>query len=534
MPNHPNRLQRVPHAPRGDAPRSFYAKQSAARHPVKMPSAYVADVAELERELLPRSFRDFVPRAFPYIEKSEQYVHGTHVDVVCEHLQACADGQIPRLIINIPPGHMKSILASVAFPAWVWSRQQARYREACNLSGPHARFIFTSYSDDFVKRDSLKTQALIESPWYQERWPLGLELANTTEFVNEKGGWRLGVGTGGGVTGKHTHWAIADDPLKAQEAHSKAAREAAVRFWQETMTTRMLPGACRIVVMQRLHQDDLTGFLVKEGGYELLMLPEAFEKKRACVTVLGLADKREKEGDLLWKERFPESAHKVRAKELGSFGNAGQLQQRPAPEEGGIVKRAVLKRWNAASLPPMFDLIWQSWDLTLKNTNDYVAGGLFGSSGPNVYLLKVTHALLSFTQMIESINLMREASAGKPPYIIIEDAAAGAPAEDTLRLDGVDGIILMRPEGSKVMRLHAIVPFLEAGNFYIPEAQSEDPADPINAYVDELTTFPNATHDDQVDMTTQAVLWWRKHRADSYTSMELPGGERESPNVFSF
>lgn len=531
MPSHPNRLQRVPGPPRGDHPKSLYSKQTSQRHPVKLAPDAVMDVTELERELLARSFRDFIPRAFPYIEPAERYVHGWHVDATAEHMQACVEGQIDRLVINIPPGHMKSIIASVAFPAWVWARQAAPYLTN-DLNGQHTRFLYTSYSDDFVARDSAKTTNLINSEWYQERWPCNLTKANTTELHNDKGGFRLGAGVMGGVTGKHVHYALADDPIKAQEAHSKAAREQAIRFWQETLTTRMLPGGVRIIVMQRLHQKDLTGFVLEESGYVHLMLPEAYEPKRSCVTVLGKVDKREEEGELLWPERFPSKEHKRRAKELGPFGFAGQLQQRPAPAEGGILKRAWWKRY-AKNERFADGFVIDSWDMTFDDESDggkhdFVVGTKFVCRGSQMQAIRQYRQKAAFDEVLPHVESMAK-DAQYPANVVLVEKAANGPAIVRMLRKKVQALTLVSSSRSKIERAHAAAPRIHSGDVMLPEG--EDWVDnPTDGLIVEAGDFPNADHDDQVDSVTQAVLWHTEEGMADSGEMDLSGGERESPS----
>jgi predicted phage terminase large subunit-like protein len=482
---------------------------------------------ESSREQCDRSLRRFVERAFPLVDPKGRFVRGWHIDAVCDHLEAVVRGDIMDLLINVPPGHMKSMLTCVFLPAWIWRGEKVKETD---FLGPSMRFVFASYGYDLAVRDNSFTGALVASDWYQQRWPhVQLVGSNQRRIDTTERGWRLATSIGGEVTGKHSHYQIIDDPLKAGEGASEAARTAAQDFITQTLGTRLLPGGRRIMIMQRLHEDDPSGHALREGGWTHLCLPEEFEPKRKCfVQVTGWGDPRQQEGELLWPEFFTSEAHAKRKKALGSYGTAGQLQQRPAPDEGGVLKRDMFGRYTRATMPTQFDMVFQSWDLTLKGTNDYVAGQVFGASGSNLYLLRRVHSQLTFPQTIavmkEVINVYPTSS------VVIEDAASGAPAKDTLEENGVTSVTLHRPRGDKMMRVHNVVPFLEAKNFHIPDTDL-DPG--IEDYINELISFPNASHDDQVDATTQAIIWWREHRSDLFTSFKVKGGERESPNIYA-
>lgn len=477
----------------------------------------------IDRERSKRSLAQFTKRAFNVIEPRIPYTHGWHIDAICEHLEEWAWGNsFFDLVINIPPGHMKSMLTCVFLPAWVWSK------------APEKRWIFASYGFDLARRDSLKTAELCNSPWYQARWPdTTLDRANSEMIETSAKGFRIATSVDGTITGKHAHYQVIDDPMKAQEAHSVAAREGALRFVKDTLSTRRLPGGRRVIIMQRLHEDDPSGHMLREGGWEHLCLPEEYEPGRkkliTSTTHLKTKDPRTVKGELLWPDFFSANDHASRLKSLGSYGIAGQLQQRPAPEEGGIVKRSVLRVYK--KMPDRFDMTFQSWDgaLSGESHNDAWAGASFGIIGADLYLLpNRVVAQLTFPQAIDAMMLMHERYKHNECAIVIENKAGGKPAHDTLKLMKVPALKLFDPgTNDKMVRVHAIIPFLESGNFYVP-SEELDPT--IESYIDELISFPNSSHDDQVDMTTQAILWWRASRGNYGPIKFTDAGKRESPN----
>ena len=490
--------------------------------------ALLQDAEEIDFDvvLAKRSFRDFVEMSFPVIEPKGRFVPGWHIDCVCDHLQAVVSGEIQDLLINIPPGHMKSMLGSVLLPAWLWTEpltKETRYQ-----AGPETRFMGASYGYDLAVRDSLLTAKLVNSDWYQARWPnVGVSGANTHTISTIYRGFRMATSIGGAVTGKHVHYQLIDDPLKAGEGMSAAAREAAWSFIGQTLSTRLLPGGKRICIMQRLHEDDPAGHMLRDGGWTHLCLPEEYEPKRTFYSPLGWVDPRKQEGDLLWPDFFSARDHDARKKALGSYGTAGQLQQRPAPEEGGVIKRNVFRVYT--ELPAKFDMTWQSWDSALSNTNDPWAGGAFGSIGNDIYLLPgFVNALLTFPQAIEAMKLKHEKHKKTESAIVIENKAAGKPAKDTLTEWKIPCLRMYDPgSNDKMVRVHAIIPFLESGHFYIPDIKLEPR---IEEYITQLISFPNASHDDMVDFTTQAILWWRMNKG-AYSAFKLgSAGSREAPN----
>lgn len=554
MPRSKVRLQRYPGDKPGDVRiQGLHNRQVAQARKVDVKQ--VTDEAELDRELLARSFRRFVVDAFEVVEGGDAYaagvrtgeyaprfVPGWHIDAICDHLQAVTEGQIKRLIINVPPGTMKSLLCSVLWPAWVWTRDAKH------------RMLFSSYSEEFTRRDTRKSKLLILSEWYRERWPdiaLKTEPDTMMEFHNTRGGERQGASTNSGVTGKHVHGIVEDDPLKMQDAPSKTAREAVWEYRTQGLGFRLLPEAgWRVLCMQRLHEDDPCGRILRmrdvedADEYVHLMLPMEFEAKRQCRTALPFKDPRTHEGELLWPSRMNEkfvAEKRSPTKGLGEYGYAGQAQQRPAPAEGGLIKRAWLQRYEV--VPTEFDLVWQSWDLALGTdakgkvnpTNDPWGGAWFGSKGPNIYLLPQKllpgpgrSRLSTFPEVVRAMKAgyLEFEKALRCDGILIENKASGKPAKDTLVEQKVPSIIMWNPIGDKMVRAVACTTFFEGGNFFVPD-ETLDPT--IGAYVEELVSFPNATHDDQVDFTTQAILWWRRNHG-YHMPMDFSGGERESPS----
>ncbi len=248
---------------------------------------------EIDQELASRHLGDFVRQAWHVVEPSTPFVPGWHVDAIIEHLEAVSSGQIRNLLINVPPRHMKSLLVAVFWPAWEWIRY------------PERRWLFSSYAAQLSIRDSIKCRRLIESPWYQVRW--GNTFALTSDqntkgrFDNNRSGYRLSTSVGGAATGEGGDRIICDDPHNVQEAESDAIRKATLDWFDVVMSTRANDPKTvgRVVVMQRCHQQDLSGHLLEQGGWEHLCLPAEYEGA-TCATSIGWSDPRTQQGELLW------------------------------------------------------------------------------------------------------------------------------------------------------------------------------------------------------------------------------------------
>jgi hypothetical protein len=288
--------------------------------------------ADAERERLARdgeairqrctTLAGFIREAWPVLEPAQPYVHGWHIDVLCQHLEAITDGQITRLLINIPPGTMKSLVASVFWPAWEWGPRGL----------PSMRYLTTSYAEKFVKRDSRRMRDLVQSEWFSSLWPeIELNRSGEMSFANSKMGNREGMAFAS-LTGGRGDRVIIDDPHSTETAESPAERATTTRIFRESVPTRLNNPATSaiVVIMQRLHEKDVSGQILDLGlGYEHLMLPMEFEPERRCRTSIGFEDPRTEDGELLFPERFPRAVVERDKKILGSYAVAGQQQQRP-------------------------------------------------------------------------------------------------------------------------------------------------------------------------------------------------------------
>ncbi|MDW9245312.1 hypothetical protein [Burkholderia cepacia] len=263
------------------------------------------------------------------LEPETPYRHGWHVDAIAEHLEAVSRGEIRKLLINVPPGHMKSLSVCVFWPAWHWIGQ------------PHYRWLFGSYSSHLSVRDGNRMRALIDSPWFQQHFGHTFSLAKTTDpyVSNDRHGFRVNTSVGGVGTGERVHCVVNDDLIRANDAESPAMRAQALSHMRAMSTRGVDPATfAQVLIMQRVHEDDPAGWAIEQGGWEKLILPAEYEPGRRCVTGIGFEDPRTQAGELLWPEMFGEQEIADLKTTLGNYDAAAQLQQSPAPPGGGLFK----------------------------------------------------------------------------------------------------------------------------------------------------------------------------------------------------
>lgn len=446
-----------------------------------------------------RSLSYFVERAWPHII-SDTFQHNWHIDAVCEHLEAIADGQITRLLINIPPGTSKSTMVNVLYPAWLWGPGKQ----------PHHKYISASHEQGLAVRDNRMMRNLVTSEWYQRLWPLKLQGDQNEKlyYENEKKGFRQACAVTS-MTGRRGHTVAWDDPMSAEKAHSDLGRETVLRILKETVPTRLNDPATSaiIIIMQRLHEDDPSGYiLANDLGYEHLCIPMEFEPERKCVTSIGWEDPRKEPGDLLDPVRFPPEVIERDKKAMGSYAWAGQMQQRPAPLEGGLWKLRWFKR--STIVPEEYPMrTIHSWDTAYKKDqhNDPSACGVWKvrDQTNEAYLKEAFSERMEYPELRKRIVELAERD--NPDVILIEDKASGQSLIQDLKTNTRLPVVAIKAENDKMTRAVAAAGTIEAGRVILPTD-----AFWLDTYLNEILTFPNGKHDDQVDQTSQFINWWRR------------------------
>lgn len=481
---------------------------------------------ERNRRKMERSLAEFVKGAWPILEPTTELCWNWHIDAICDHLEAVTNGDIKKLMINVPPGHMKSLLVAVFWPAWVW------------LRNPAWRVLFTTYADELSKRDSMNCRDIIESQWYRETFKVDWELSkdrNTKSFFsNTKRGARMALSVEGKATGFRGDAVVFDDPMNVENEPSKEALEKITNWWDQRMTSRLndMDNGVFVGIMQRIHEGDLSGHLINKDGekWEHLCLQSEFEPENVCETSI-FKDPRKKRGELLFKGKFPRKVIEQAKIDLGPQFEA-QHQQRPSAVGGQVFEMKWWRFWYHPDLPPPAPVVstidgvryehmqvplpkinmqCQSWDLSFKKTSssDFVCGQVWGTSFDGYYLLDQVHGRMSFTETVEEFEAMSE----KWPYAddkFVEDKANGPALIDMLS-DKISGIEAINPEGGKEARAHAATVPIKRGQVYLPHPLM---CPWVNSLLSETRSFPKGKHDDQVDALTQAL---NKLRNDTIT-----------------
>jgi predicted phage terminase large subunit-like protein len=334
---------------------------------------------EISRRQCTKSFAEFIRQAWPSIIP-DRLQWNWHIEAIAEHLEAVKRGEINRLLVNVPPGSSKSTIVGVMYPAWLWGPG----------GQPWHRYIGAAHEQGLAVRDNRLMRELIRSEWYQERWPVAL-MGDQNEklyFENEHRGFRQACAVAS-MTGRRGHTIAWDDPLSPEKANSEAHRNEAIRILTETVPTRLNDPAnsAIIVVMQRLHEADPSGYILSADlGYEHLLIPMEFEPERRVHTSIGWTDPRTEDGELLDPHRFPAHVIERDKKAMGSYAWAGQMQQRPAPREGGMFKRS----WfgSVRALPSGTDFV-RAWDLAASTGQNaaYSAGVKIGRYPDGRYVI---------------------------------------------------------------------------------------------------------------------------------------------------
>lgn len=416
---------------------------------------------------------------------------------------------------------MKSILVNVMFPAWVWAHEEQASR----------RFLSASYSLSNSVRDGVKMRTVIESELYRRLfnppWTLRDDQNQKIKFENTLSGFRFSTSVGGSVTGEGGDFLIVDDPVNALDANSELIREEANTWYDVAFSTRANnPNAhCKIIIMQRLHEKDLCGHILKKQTRPkkraLLVFQARYETSPniKSESPFVIPDPRKKDGELLWPERFNEQAIKQIASDLDSQGSGqshAQLQQDPRPASGSMFKREWWKRYEA-SPSNIFETV-QFWDCAQKPgiTNDYSTCATWARCAGGYYLLDLWRGKVE-APLLEELALRFYLSA-KPDAVVIEDKSAGSSLIQYLRRLSEPSIpvIAFEPKGDKEVRAIAATPTVQAGKCYLPNkpiwADDENGAsiDLIEAFISEHERFPKAAHDDMVDTTSMLVNYFQK------------------------
>ena len=446
--------------------------------------------------LLQCDFAAFVHRCFYELHPQAPFSPNWHIEQIAAALEDCRQGRCRRLIINLPPRSLKSLLASVAFPAWLLGHN------------PTTSIINVSYGQDLADKFARDTRQVMQSDWYQALFPTQLCWPRQAlhDFQTTAQGSRLATSVGGVLTGRGADYLILDDPLKPEEALSDTQRRAVNDWYDHTLYSRLnqKDTGVIILVMQRLHEDDLVGHVLAQEAWTVLSFPAIAEQDEVhqWKSAYGTARHRRRVGDVLHPARESRETLARLRHTMGEYSFAGQYQQAPAPLGGGMIKREWFPFYTPDERPNSFDQIIQSWDTANKATelSNFSVCTTWGLQGPKAYLLHVLRARLNYPDVKRAVRT--QAEVHRATVVLIEDHASGTQLIQELLYDGLTSVKAVTSTGDKVMRMHAQTAAMENGFVYLPTT-----APWLAEYLHELVTFPKSKFDDQVDSTSQALGW---------------------------
>jgi predicted phage terminase large subunit-like protein len=439
----------------------------------------------------------FTLRTYQTVSPGSEYLHNWHIEAITYQLQRCFRREINRLIITVPPRHLKSICASVAFPAWMLGQD------------PRLKIICASYANELTVKHARDCRSVMESDWYRRAFPkTRLESSAELELITTRGGFRFGTSVGGTLTGRGGNFIIIDDPLKPQDAMSEVKRDSVQQWYDSTLYSRLdsKKDDVIIIVMQRLHVDDLVGYVIEKENWTHLDLPAIAEAPQTVSLGGGRAHRRAI-GDVLHPEREPLSILDGIKAQMGSQAFSAQYQQAPVPPGGAMIQWSWFKTYRELPWRDAGDELVQSWDTAAKadELNDFSVGTTWLVKGNNYYLADVVRERLLYPELRRRI--IETANRNSCRTVIIEDKGSGTSLIQDLKGAGQLWPIAFRPEGDKITRLAAQSAKIEAGHVHLPEHASW-----LGDFKTEMMRFPYGRHDDQVDSVSQFLSWIEERR----------------------
>ncbi|ANK82609.1 MAG: terminase [Rhizobiales bacterium NRL2] len=464
--------------------------------------------------LLRTDLNAFIQKCFTTLSPGTEFKANWHIRAITYELGQCLENDGGRLVITQPPRSLKSISTSVAFVAWALGHN------------PAMRFICVSYSNELSEELARQFRLVVDSDWYRRLFPaMKLSRSTATEYVTTRGGGRLATSVGGTLTGRGADIIIIDDPMKASDAQSESARRKVNNWFAETLSTRLndkRKGAI-ILVMQRLHEEDLAGYVLEAGNWRHLDLPAiAIEDEQIRIGPKPGDIHYRRKGDLLHPDREPRETIERMRGELGSLAFSAQYQQRPVPLEGNLVRRDWFRRYDTAPVRSENMTVVQSWDIAgaIGERADYSVCTTWLVDGRRLHLVDVWRGRLEFPALRKRV--IGHAMDHQANVVLVEKAGLGLSLVQDLQQgapDSFPSLIGIAPEGDKVVRMVAQSQRLEAGDVFLPEK-----APWLADFLHEVLAFPHGRNDDQVDSLSQFLKWQRYWEPP--IDIGSPGGDR--------
>lgn len=464
------------------------------------------NTTEFKKEILRHDLSAFIHKTFNTINPGVKYSHNWHIDLMAEYLKEVYNGNIKRLIINVPPRSLKSVCVSVAFPAWVLGNR------------PNSRVIVASYSELLSLKHSTDCRLTVSSEWFKNvftDFELNPVQNEKHKFATTKNGYRFATSVGGSLTGEGGDILIADDPHNPQQVMSEKYRTKTLEWFSNTFVSRLndKKNGAIIIVMQRLHPNDLVGHLLskEDNDWTLLSIPAIAEED--TFYSIGNFEKFRQKGDILHPSREGiKEINRIR-KDMGSYIFSAQYQQKPVVKEGSMVKESWIKRYSQTIAPSK---IFLSFDTAIKAgaKNDPTVCTVWGEKENNLYLLEVYREWLEYPELKKkTIELIKK---WNPELALIEDKASGQSLIQDLKKTIKTPIVGVKVIKDKITRFASVSPFFEAGRVFLPTDK-----DWLADYENELYCFPYCEHDDQVDSTSQFLEWYKNHESNINSALRI-------------
>lgn len=433
----------------------------------------------------------FVQKSFQLVDNSQDFIRNWHIELICDKLQQCASGKIKRLIINIPPRYLKSFCVSTAYTAWLLGHK------------PSTRILCVSYSEELANKFSRDCKKIMQSSFYKKTFNTKLSKDKQTENFIEttQNGYRYATSTNATLTGFGGNFIIIDDPMKAMDCYSQNKLNKINNWFNNTLSSRLnnKKDGVIILIMQRLHLNDLTGHLLKQEGWDTLVLPAIAEEDEKFVLSNNKIITRKK-GEALNSQLETAKMLDLQRIIMNEFDFEAQYQQSPIPEEGKIIELKNIQTYEKLPLINKEDLVIQSWDIAMctNENNDYSVGITALLKDNCLYIKDVYRNRLKPTDLINQIiKLMVDHHA---VALIIEDTVSTKHLIDELKLRKIEPKTF-KPQGDKVLRASNSTFFINSNRLFFPKD-----APWLNDLKSEIIQFPNGKHDDQIDALTQLIL----------------------------
>lgn len=482
--------------------------------------------------MLRNDLTSFTQKVVETVDPAADFQYNWHIGLIAEHLIACKNGEIQRLIINIPPRHLKSISVAVAFPAWLLGHN------------PSEQIMCASYSQDLSFKHSLDCRLVMQHEWYKTVFP-GTQIVddqNTKrKFITTQRGHRIATSVGGTATGEGANFLIVDDPLSASQGQSEAFRETANSWFDQTFSTRLndKKKGCIIVIMQRLHENDLTGHLLEKGGWHHLCLPMVAEKDEELSK--GRISHVRKKGEYLHADRIGETELNIIKNEIGSYAFAGQYQQTPSPEGGGEFRNEWIQYYDTLKPETLNHYIFVDPANSKSKDSDYTAAVVLGAGGDgNLYVVDLIRDRLNVREREELIfdlhKKYRPKSVAYEKYGMQTDI-------DWLRkaMEDRNYRFTIQDVGGKLSkedRIRRLIPYFYNQKIYFPRVlykanYEKKTIDVVDAFIHkEYLTFPVGMHDDLLDaMSRLCDVQIQYPGRDTINYYELYGSTNKSAGM---